>query len=132
MKVVLRILSVFLVLMVLLKIVFWMRFDIPIGTKGVLYLLALIGVLNYYSKWTYILLWGLILMPAVYRVMYFEFSGYSPFLFTDSLYIGLRDNYEALAHVLFSIPKYFYVLLGVLFVLPMTVRLYWNGKQKAT
>jgi hypothetical protein len=127
---VLKGIALLLFLIAISKFVIWLKTDEPISRLSILYIAAIIALLMYRKKWTFISLLVLLTLPFIgdfYSANYS--SGLSPFNFTGSIYswlssIGSNWNYSVMLF-----PRYFSVILVILLLLPASRTLYGFGKK---
>lgn len=131
MKKVINVLTLFFVLIVLLKVVLWLKTDFPIHRPSILFLLFIIFLLQVRNRITYFLFLAAMIYPFFHRHFnaYFTRNTFEDFTYSIAYSLKLSDHYW---HVkLLNAPFYIYVIMAVIFLFPQTMRLYGFGKKES-
>lgn len=116
----LYVLASFLAVIFIVKLVFWLKTDEPIGRGSMLILALFITFLTKRNKYTYLLLGVLVIFCIAYKYKYHNWSGNLIVDFTSSLRLNSTIR---------KIPFLVYYFTLLLMILPSTRKLYFQSKK---
>ncbi len=114
----LYVLASFLAVIFIVKLVFWLKTDEPIGRGSMLILALFITFLTIRNKYTFLLLGALVIFCIAYKYKYHNWSGYLIVDFTLSLRLNSTIR---------KIPFVVYYLTLLFMILPSTRKLYFQS-----
>lgn len=119
---ILNILATILILIMVIKLIYWLVSDIPIYKGSMLILALFVTLLFVKNRYTYFLLLGLILFCFAYKFINHNWSGYLAVDFLSSIHRPM----ESTSAVLIYIPYVFYFLLLLILFLPRMRKTYFK------
>jgi hypothetical protein len=124
-KLTLNILAIILIIIIVFKLVYWLITDIPISRGSMLILISSVVLLLVKNRYTYFLLFGLMLFCITYKVINQHWSGYLMVDFMSSI----RESFHSAHKVFFYTPYAFYFLTIFLMILPTTRKIYFKTNK---
>ena len=130
MKNVLNIASLFFVLIILLKVILWLKSDFPINRPSILFLLLIVILLQIRNRITYLLLLAAMVYPFFHRHFNAYMSRNTFEDFTYSIAYSIKLSNHDWHVTLLNAPFYFYVIMAIILLFPQAIKLYGFGKRK--
>ena len=124
MKFVLAFFAVVLAVFMILKVVYWLYSDIPIGRASMLILFICQITLIIRNRFTYFLLFGIVVFCIIYIFIHPNQSGY---LFVDFM-SSIHKPMESPKVILLTIPYIIYGSLLCILLMSSTRKIYTGSK----
>lgn len=118
----LNILAISLIILMVLKLIFWLVSGIPISRGSLLIIVAFVVFLFVKTRYTYFFLGSLVLFCLTYKFIYHNWSGYLAVDFMSSI----RNPKESTSAIFLYAPYVFYFLVLLLLTLPSTRKVYFS------